>query len=127
LWFADLDGDGVTDWCSATADGPACGRSADRALSTDGVPWPYSVGGTVDASPATTVTGAVVDFDGDGRADSCAIDGARVTCAFSHGTAFGPRVPIMELATPPTALWASDGELCADTGTEVTCARRLHR
>ena len=115
LWFADLDDDGTTDWCSATPDGPACGRSADRSLSSA---WAYSLGGTADA----TIAGALVDFDGDGRADLCAIDNARVTCAFSHGTAFGPRVPIMELSTPPIALWGSAGELCADTGSAVTCA-----
>lgn len=122
LWFADLDGDGDTDWCTVTPDGPACGRSADRALSTDGVPWAYSLGGSIDATAATLATGALVDLDGDGRADFCAIDGTRVTCAFSHGTAFGPRTPVMELAPAPTALWGdASGALCADTGTAVTC------
>jgi LmbE family N-acetylglucosaminyl deacetylase len=119
LWFADLDGDGDTDWCSVTANGPACGRFADRALSTDGVPWAYSLAGTVDATPPT---GVLVDLDGDGRADLCTLDGTRVVCAFSHGTAFGPRTPVMELATAPTALWAdASGALCAGTGDAVTC------
>ena len=125
LWPADLDGDRVTDWCSATADGPACGRSADRALSTDGVPWAYALAGTVDAVAATADTGALADVDGDGRADWCTIDGKRASCAFSHGTGFGPRATVMELAAAPTALWAADtGELCVDTGAEVSCALR---
>jgi len=120
VWFADLDRDGETDWCSATPDGPACGRARDRAASTDGVPWSYALAGTFDAMPSDSAT--LSDVDGDGRADFCAIDGLRVTCAFSHGSAFGPRVPILELATPPTALWGDDtGALCADVGSAVTC------
>jgi len=125
-WFADLDGDAATDWCTTTPDGPACGRFADRALSTDGVAWAYSLGGTVDAT--STTTAALADVDGDGRADWCTIDGTRVTCAFSHGSAFGPRVPMMELATAPTALWAdATGALCVDDGVAVTCLHRAHR
>jgi LmbE family N-acetylglucosaminyl deacetylase len=123
LWPADLDGDFSADWCSATPDGPACGRAADRALSTDGVAWAFSLAGAVDANAATAATGALADGDGDGRADWCAIDGTRVSCAFSHGSGFGPRAPVMELATAPTALWIdTGGELCVDTGTAVTCA-----
>ncbi|HEY6034227.1 MAG TPA: PIG-L family deacetylase, partial [Kofleriaceae bacterium] len=122
VWFADLDADGATDWCAATPDGPACGRSRDRALSTDGVAWSYALAGVRDAAPASADTAALADIDGDGRADFCAIDGLRVTCAFSHGSAFGPRVPILELATPPLALWGDDsGALCADLVTSVTC------
>ena len=122
VWFADLDRDGATDWCSATPDGPACGRARDRTASTDGVPWSYALAGTFDATPPTAGTATLSDVAGDGRADFCASDGLRVTCAFSHGSAFGPRVPVLELATPPTALWGdSAGALCADLGTSVTC------
>jgi len=126
-WFADLDADASSDWCTETTNGPACGRSADRALSTVGVAWAYSDFGTVDATPATSTTAALADLDGDGRADWCTIDEMRVTCAFSHGSAFGPRVPMMELATAPNALWAdASGALCADDGVTVTCLHRAH-
>lgn len=122
LWPADLDGDHVPDWCVATPTGPACGLGADRALSTDGAPWAFALGGVVDGSSADATTGAFADLDGDGRADFCALDGTRVACAFSHGGGFGPRTTVMELATPPTALWLADGELCVDTGADVVCA-----
>jgi hypothetical protein len=90
-------------------------------LSANGVPWSYSLAGTIDAATATAGTAALADLDGDGRADFCSLDGARVTCAFSHGSAFGPRVPMMELASAPIALWADTGALCADLGASVTC------
>ncbi|HET9986908.1 MAG TPA: hypothetical protein VFQ65_00270, partial [Kofleriaceae bacterium] len=49
----------------------------------------------------------------------------RVSCAFSHGTGFSPRAPVMELAAAPAALWADDrGALCVDTGAAVICAQR---
>src|SRR3569623_2258749 len=120
VWVADLDRDGATDWCAATPDGPACGRARDRTASTDGVPWAYSLAGTFDAMPSDSAT--LSDVDGDGRADFCTIDGLRVTCAFSHGRAFGPRAPVLALATPATAQRGDDtGALCADLGCSVTC------
>jgi LmbE family N-acetylglucosaminyl deacetylase len=122
LWPADLDGDHLADWCVATPTGPACGLGADRALSTDGVPWAFSLGGVVDATSPDATTGGFADLDGDGRADFCAIDGTRVACAFSHGGGFGPRTTVMELASAPVALWLADGEVCVDTGSDVVCA-----
>jgi len=125
LWPTDLDGDHLADWCVATPTGPACGLAADRTLSTDGVPWGFALAAVVEAPNADATTGAFADLDGDGRADFCALDGNRVTCAFSHGGGFGPRTTVVELPTAPIALWLSgSGDLCVDTGVAVTCATR---
>ena len=124
LWPADLDGDHLADWCVATPTGPACGLAADRALSTDGVPWAFSLAGVVDAASADAATGAFADVDGDGRADFCTLDGNRVSCAFSHGGGFGPRTTVMELGFSPTALWVGGDLICVDTGVDVICTTR---
>ena len=121
LWLADLDADHAVDWCIATPTGPACGLAADRALSTDGVPWAFSLAGVVDAPAADTTTGAFADVDGDGRADFCALDGNRVTCTFSHAGGFGPRTTVLELASTPTALWLDGADMCVDTADGVIC------
>jgi LmbE family N-acetylglucosaminyl deacetylase len=110
--FADLDGDGVPDWCTSTA---ACGRGADRGLSTAAVPWAFSLDGIVEPG------GVVGDVDGDGRADLCSIEGTRVSCAFGHGNGFGPRTPVMELAVAPLSVWLAPHAICADTG-DIICS-----
>ena len=124
VWIGDLDGDGVTDWCTALPSGPACGRAADAALSTDGTAWAFSQAGAVEH---VATIGAVGDLDGDGRADLCTLDSA-VRCSTSQGFAFGPEH--VALSTPGTALWLGDldgdgrAEPCVDTGPAIVCARR---
>ena len=115
----DLDGDALPDWCTASANGPVCGRGADRELSTEGVPWAFSLAGVIDATSA----GTFGDLDGDRRADVCSIEGTRVACAYSHGTAFGPRSTVMQLVTAPVALWIRGADLCVDTVDDVVCER----
>ena len=71
-------------------------------------------------------TSALADVDGDGRADLCTLVAGSVSCALSHGRAFGPRVPL--LAATGVALWLGDldgdgvAEPCVDTGDAIVCA-----
>ncbi len=133
LWIADLDGDRDPDWCAAAAAGPACGRAADRAVTTDGSSWGFSWQGVVDGASgngqiAGASLGGLADVDGDGRADLCAIEGTDVTCAPSQGAAFGPHFVRARFATPPSALWLGDldgdgvSEPCVDLGDAIACA-----
>lgn len=131
VWPADLDGDRQADWCSATEAGPACAVEAQRALTTDGAPWAYSFGGVVDVAPATTVTVALADIDGDGRADLCSTRQDRIVCARSQGRAFGPHVTtlaILPSQSVASALWLGDldgdgrADPCVDAGASIICA-----
>ena len=123
LWVGDLDGDRQADWCAATAGGVACGRDADRALTDDGVPWSFALGGAADPAPASSSVGALYDIDGDDRADLCTIDDRQIMCARSQGHGFGPRVSIGTL--PPggtaTGLWFYPDHACVDDGTALAC------
>lgn len=131
-WFGDLDGDNSADWCTATDDGPACGVWAHRELTTDGSVWGYSIDGVVEVAPATTVTAALGDIDGDGNADLCTLRDDRILCARSQGRGFGPRatLAILPNQTTGSALWLGDldgdGRVdpCVDTGTDIVCARQ---
>jgi LmbE family N-acetylglucosaminyl deacetylase len=131
VWPADLDGDQQADWCSATELGPACGVEAHHELTTDGSPWGYASGGIVDVAPATNVTVAFADIDGDGRADLCSTREDRVVCARSQGRAFGPHattLAILPNQATASALWLGDldgdgrADPCVDTGTQIVCA-----
>jgi hypothetical protein len=131
LWPADLDGDRQADWCSATDDGPMCAVEAERELTTDGAPWAYAFQGMIEVAPATTVTVAFGDIDGDGRADLCNTRDDRVVCARSQGRAFGPHtttLAILPNQSVASALWLGDldgdgrADACVDTGTTIVCA-----
>lgn len=135
LWPADLDGDGAADWCTATDAGPACGLEADRAFTSEGMPWGFANRAAVEGSVATDGTiadqthGAVADISGDGRADLCVAVGSAVECAVSQGHSFGPRFPVVTLApgTQIQALWLGDldgdgkADPCVDDGASITC------
>lgn len=124
-WTGDLDGDGVADWCAGSAAGPACGLAADRATTTAGLPWGYSLGGAVEAGDGLHALG---DVTGDGLADLCSVVGQRVECAPATGRGFGPRVTLLETSAPPQALWLGDldgdgrVDVCVDTSDAVECA-----
>ena len=135
VWPADLDGDAVADWCTATPAGPMCGLAADRAVSSSGVPWGFSLHARVEGSVATDgavsdpLHGAVADISGDGRADLCVVTGGTVECALSQGHGFGPRFPVLTLPAASTAeaLWLGDldgdgkADPCVDDGSSIYC------
>jgi LmbE family N-acetylglucosaminyl deacetylase len=122
VWFGDLDGDGAIDWCS----GASCGVAAELALTSDGVPWSWSLGGAVDPAPSDD-TGGLADVDGDGRADLCSVSAAGVACARSQGRGFGPLATLASpLAGSALVLGDLDGDgkadACVDTGGAIACA-----
>lgn len=133
-WPADLDGDRRADWCSRTPSGIACGVDLLAPVTTDGVPWTYSLSGIVDPFPADVAASGMADLDGDGRSDLCGIfdrgTGPKIACARSQGFGFGP---LATLATLPDgsygALYLGDldgdgkSDACADDGTVLRCAR----
>lgn len=123
LWIGDLDGDRNADWCAATPTGAACGRDADRILTTDGVPWSYTSLGVVDPPPAANAIGALHDIDGDGRSDLCSVEGREILCARSQGHGFGPRVSVGTLPPggAPTGLWFHFDRACVDDGATLAC------
>jgi len=123
LWIGDLDGDGQADWCAAAASGVACGRDVDRVLTSDGVPWSFSLAGAVEPPPADAAIGALHDIDGDDRADLCTVDDRTIVCARSQGHGFGPRVVIGRLPPggPATGLWFTSDRACVDDGTTLAC------
>jgi LmbE family N-acetylglucosaminyl deacetylase len=135
LWPADLDGDGVADWCTETSAGPVCGLDVDRAVTSAGGPWGFAfhvVEGSVDSDGAVAdqLHGAVADVSGDGRGDLCVTVAGGVECAASQGHGFGPRFPVLGLAPNSTAaaLWLGDldgdgkADACVDTGAAIACA-----
>jgi LmbE family N-acetylglucosaminyl deacetylase len=122
IWFGDLDGDGAIDWCS----GASCGVAAELALTSDGVPWSWSLAGVVDPAPNDD-TGGLADVDGDGRADLCSVSPAGVACARSQGRGFGPLATLASpLAGSALVLGDLDGDgkadACVDTGDAIACA-----
>jgi LmbE family N-acetylglucosaminyl deacetylase len=134
LWFADLDGDGRTDWCVATPHGPACGLDADRATTRAGIDWGYALGMMIDHSAGPhplpdTGTAGFTDIDGDGRADLCAARDGEIDCARSLRHGFAPRAPVAHLppGMTPTSLWteppggATPPRLCAADATSIAC------
>jgi len=126
----DLDGDHQTDWCALTDIGPACGLAAETALSTDGVPWGFSMNNVIDTFLAGPDLTDIADIDGDGDGDLCSpIDGA-IGCARSNGRGFGPRTTVAVLPDGVTvrALWLGDldgdgrADACVDLGDQIACA-----
>ena len=124
-WTADLDGDGQPDWCAGSPSGIGCAVAAESSLSTDGAPWSFSVGGSLDESPTSSTD--IADIDGDLRADLCSLDGTAVQCARSQGRGFGPRVTFATFSSVPRALWLADldgdgrADACVDSDTSVDC------
>ncbi|MBA3394715.1 MAG: VCBS repeat-containing protein, partial [Deltaproteobacteria bacterium] len=131
LWPGDLDGDGRTDWCTATAAGVACGVDAHRELTTDGVPWGFALAGIVDPSPTMITTGALADIDGDGLADLCSLRDRTIACGRSQGRGFGPAMVLgtMPAGAQPTALWLGDldgngtADACVEDAATIRCVR----
>lgn len=134
LWFADLDGDNLVDWCSVTPAGPACSLAAHRALTTGGAPWDFASAGLIEGSAsdgavADAATAVFTDIDGDGRDDLCTLQGAVIACARSTGRGFAPRSPVARLpaGVAATALWAEPAEpgqpprLCAADADTIAC------
>ncbi|HEX4456307.1 MAG TPA: FG-GAP-like repeat-containing protein [Kofleriaceae bacterium] len=130
VWPGDLDGDGSADWCSTGSAGLACGVAAETGVTTDGVPWMYSNGGTAESVPGDPALTAVADIDGDGNADLCAVIGNDVQCARSQGRGFGPLVTIMTAPSAPVAVWLGDldgdgrADTCVDLGDTIACEIR---
>jgi LmbE family N-acetylglucosaminyl deacetylase len=134
LWFADLDGDQLIDWCSATPAGPACSLGAHRALTTDGVPWGFATAGQIEGSASDgavpdAATAVFTDIDGDGRDDLCMLQGEAIACARSTGRGFAPRSAVARLPAgmAATALWAEPAapgrppRLCAADAQTIAC------
>jgi LmbE family N-acetylglucosaminyl deacetylase len=134
LWFADLDGDQLLDWCSATPAGPACSLGAHRELTTDGVAWGFASAGQIEGSASAgavpdAATAVFTDIDGDGRDDLCTLQGETIACARSTGRGFAPRSPVARLPAGmvATALWAEPAEpgqpprLCAADAQAIAC------
>ena len=128
---SDLDGDHHADWCSLTADGPACGISAETSITTDGVPWGFAFNGVVETVPGDPALVDIADIDGDGDGDLCAPPGdGTIGCARSQGHGFGPRATVAVLpdGATVTALWLGDldgdgrADACVDLGDQIACA-----
>lgn len=131
--FADLDGDGQTDWCAIDASsavstgGASCAVFADRAVTTDGMPWSFAMNGAV--APIAPSTVAFGDLDNDGRADLCQLGGNDVVCMRSADHGFGPAFVAMTPPTTPVQLLVGDldadgiDDLCTiDATGALTCS-----
>ena len=128
VWPADLDGDHAVDWCATGSAGPSCGLASEAGMTTDGVPWMYSNGGTPETVPSDPALTAIADIDGDGNADLCAVVGTGVQCARGQAHGFGPLAAVLATAAPPVALWLGDvngdgdADECVDLGDSIACA-----
>jgi hypothetical protein len=89
LRFPDLNADGMADVCGRARDGVYCGLSSGGAFTatsrwlarfTDAEGW---------GQPASYLTMAFPDVDGDGRADVCSRGAEGVLCALNIAGAFG--------------------------------------
>ena len=128
----DLDGDHHADWCALTDAGPACGLAAEAALSTDGVPWGFSLHDVVESVASDAAITEIADVDGDGDGDLCTLPGdGTIACARSNGRGFGPHttVAVLPEGAQPIALWLgslagdADPAACIDLGEQIACAR----
>jgi LmbE family N-acetylglucosaminyl deacetylase len=128
---ADLDGDGMADWCADSAMGPACATVAEQDVTTDGSLAAFAQAGVVMAPVLAIDSVAMADVDGDGRADLCSIsttDPTRVQCAFGQGGKLGPPATVA-IVPAATSLWLGDidgdgvADLCTSDATSVSCAR----
>lgn len=119
---ADLDGDGVPDWCIA---GPACGLAAERDITTAPVAWGHAFHGVIDTPSPDPGLGVFSDIDGDGRADLCTARDGALVCARSLAHGFGPTLPIAALpdGMVPTGVWAYGERICAGDARQVICTR----
>jgi LmbE family N-acetylglucosaminyl deacetylase len=100
MWFGGLSGAVGADWCVDDGSGADCGLREEVALTTEGVPWSYSLGGVVDAPPLGPGGTALADIDGDGVADLCGLAGDHVACARGQGHGFGPTLALSPLSAP---------------------------
>jgi hypothetical protein len=133
VWPGDLDGDRRADWCAVSGSGVFCGSDALSRVTTDGVPWTYSLGGIQSQVPTDPAISALGDIDGDGRADLCGVftigASVRVGCARSQEFGFGPLAVLATLPTiAPTGLWLGDldgngaADVCVDDNLSIRCA-----
>lgn len=123
-----LDHDLATDWCTLTQAGPWCGVRSENAVSTDGMPWAWSLKKQVDLPPTEPALVDLADIDGDGAAALCAVYGNDVGCARSNLHGFGPHTIVARFPSAPVAVWFGDldgdgrADVCADLGRSVSCA-----
>jgi LmbE family N-acetylglucosaminyl deacetylase len=129
-----LDFDTQPDWCfldnTSMPDSPSAISAACAVAAEANDPWLWSFASGdrfpyPELEPPDKV--ALVDIDGDGRADLCSLSAAGVACARSQGRGFGP---LSVLASPligdSLALGDLDGDglpdACVATAAAVTCA-----
>jgi peptidoglycan/xylan/chitin deacetylase (PgdA/CDA1 family) len=89
--LGDVDGDGLADVCARDADGVFCANGKGDLGFGALERWSFGADfsdaqGFGEAEAASSL--AVVDVDGDGRADVCGRRGGEVVCAISTGRAF---------------------------------------
>lgn len=89
--LGDFDGDGRADVCAADGDGVVCARSMRDASAGHLPTTRFSGAFHVDIAASGGLW--LADIDGDGRADLCARDHFRTTCAIATGTRFGKPSP----------------------------------
>ncbi|MFT3694687.1 MAG: PIG-L family deacetylase [Kofleriaceae bacterium] len=123
-----LDQDPATDWCTLTATGPLCAVTSESQVSTDGLPWAWSMNKQLDLPPTDPALVDLADIDGSGTASLCGVYGNDVGCARSNLHGFGPHTIVASFPTPPSAVWFGDlngdgrADVCADLGPRISCA-----
>ncbi|MCC7540454.1 MAG: phosphodiester glycosidase family protein [Deltaproteobacteria bacterium] len=111
----DLDGDGLADVCARDGDGVRCvlARGDGFGVEVPGPPLSDAAGWAAEARFTSLRMG---DIDGDGAADLCAIDGARILCWPSNGSSFADPIVGPELSPDATHEQASTFRVADVTG-----------
>jgi hypothetical protein len=133
LQFGDLDGDGRADYCLRGGDGIYCSLARASGFSAPSR-WSSDFGDAQDwGGLGASRSLALVDVDGDGRADLCGANASGVSCARSSGSAFGPArtwtslIAMVgddrKLSTPQFGDLDGDGraDVCGHTDGELRC------